>query len=80
MEAIRDHLGDQGGVAAGAIVDYEIHLDLVFCRLIDNPGGVLNHFWVQHAGDHFVEREGFGIGFLIAYQQRNNEWDSGTAS
>jgi hypothetical protein len=33
MEPVGDLLGNQGGVAVGAVVDNEVHLDLVFYRL-----------------------------------------------
>jgi hypothetical protein len=34
MEPVGDLLGDQGGVAAGAVADDEIHLNLVLCGLL----------------------------------------------
>jgi hypothetical protein len=33
-------VGDQWGVAAGAVVDYEIHLDSVFFSLVDDLTGI----------------------------------------
>ena len=76
MDLVGDLLGDQGGVAAGAVVDDEVDLDLVrngliydFCRVFDN-------LRIQHARDHFVKREGFGIGFLVAHPQGSYEADN----
>ncbi len=34
MEPVCDLPGDQGGVAAGAIVDNEVHLDLDSCCIL----------------------------------------------
>ena len=58
MEPIGDLLGDQGGVAAGAVVDDEIDLDLVLNGLVYNFSRVLDHLRIQHARDHFSEGEG----------------------
>ena len=43
MEPVGDLLGDQGGVAAGAVVDNEVHLDLVFYSLVHDLNGILDH-------------------------------------
>ncbi len=75
MEPVGDLLGNQRGVAAGAVVDSEIHLDLVFYGLIHDSGGILDHFRIQHAIDHFVKREGFGIGFLVAHPKGSDKPD-----
>ena len=75
MEPVGDLLGDQGGVAAGAVVDNEVHLDLVFYGLVHDLNGILDHLRIQHAADHFVEREGLGIGFLIAHPEGSDEAD-----
>ena len=73
MKPISDLLSDQGRVAAGTVVDNEVHSARIFCRLVHDPCGVLDHLRVQHAGDHFLKREGFGIGFLVAHPQRRDE-------
>ena len=75
MEPIGDLLGDQGGVAAGAVVDDEIDLDLVLYGLVYDLCRVLDHLRIQHAGDHLVEREGLGVGFLVAHPQGSDEAD-----
>ena len=54
MEPFGDLLSDQGGVAAGAVVDEEIDLDLVLDSLVHDFGRVLDHLRIQHAGDHSV--------------------------
>ena len=69
MEAVGDLLRDLGGVAASTVVDYEVHLDLVFYSLVHDRNGILDHFRIQHAADHFVKREGFGIGLLITHPE-----------
>lgn len=67
MKPISDLLGDPGRVAVGAVVENEVHSALVFCRLVNNPCGVLYHFQVKHAADHLVKWEGLGVGFLVAH-------------
>ena len=57
MEPVGDLLGDQGGVAAGAVVDDEVDLDLVLYGLVHDFCRVLDHLRIQHAGDHFVRWE-----------------------
>ena len=49
MEAFGDLLGDLGGVAAGAVVDDEIHLGLVLYGLVHDFCRVLDHLRIQHA-------------------------------
>ena len=44
IEPVGDLLGDQGGVAAGAVVDNEVHLDLLFYSLVHDFNGILDHF------------------------------------
>jgi hypothetical protein len=60
---------EEGSVATGAVVDAQVDPDLVrhslgydFCRILD-------HLQIRHARDHFVKREGFDIGFLIAHPE-----------
>jgi hypothetical protein len=48
----------RGSVAAGAVVDDQIDLDLVFLGFVYDLGRVLDHLRIQHAGDHFVEGRG----------------------
>ena len=71
----RQSSGRSGGVAAGAVVDDEIDMDLVlsgphlgFCR-------ILEHLRIQHAADHFVKGQGLGIGFLIVHAQGSDKAD-----
>jgi hypothetical protein len=59
IEPITYLLGNQGGVAAGGVVDDEIDLDLVLHGLGYDFGPVFDHLGIQHAADHFVKREGF---------------------
>ena len=75
MEPICDLLGDQGRVAAGAVVDDEVQLDFVLHGLTYNFCRVLDHLRIQHADDHFVKGEGFGIGFLIVHAQGSDKAD-----
>jgi len=75
MQPVGDLLGDQGGVAAGAVVDNEVHPDLVFYGLVHDLYGILDHLRIQHAADHFVKREGFGIGLLIAHPKGSDKTD-----
>ena len=58
-----------GGVAADAVDHDEIDLDLVFYGLVHDFGRVLDHLRIQHVWDHFVEREGLGVGFLVAHPE-----------
>ena len=67
IDPICDLLCDQGGVAAGAVVDDEVHLDLVFYSLGHDLNAILDHLRVQHAAEQFVKHEGFGMGLLIAH-------------
>ena len=60
MKSVSDLLGDQGGVAAGAVVNDEVHLDFVFCSLVHDLNGILDHLRIQHAGNHFVVVENGG--------------------
>ena len=60
MEPVSDLLGDQGGVAASAVVDNQVHLDLVFYSLVHDLNGILDHLRIQHAGNHFVVVENGG--------------------
>jgi len=57
LQPFGDLLGDQGGVAAGAVVDDEIHLGLVLYGLVHDFCRVLNPLRIQHAADHFVRWE-----------------------
>jgi hypothetical protein len=59
MESICHLLGDQGGVAAGLVVDDEIDLDLLLYGLVHDFCLVFDHLRIQYAADHFVKREGF---------------------
>jgi hypothetical protein len=47
METVSDLLGDQGGVASGAVVDNEVHLDLVVYSLVHDLNGILDHLTGQ---------------------------------
>ena len=49
-------------------------LDLVFCRLVHNLNGILDHLQIQHARDHFVN--GLGIGFLVAHPKGSDKPDN----
>ena len=75
MKMVGDLLDDQGSVAAGAVVDDEIHLDLAFYSLVHDLNSILNHLRIQHARGHFVKREGFDIGFLIAHPKGSDKPD-----
>ena len=52
-EPVSDLLGDQGGVAAGPVADYEVHWGLVFYSLIHDLNGILDHLQVQHKSINF---------------------------
>jgi hypothetical protein len=80
MQAVSDLLGDQGGVASGAVVGDQVDLNLVLLGLVHDFGRVLDHLGVQHAGDQFVEREGLGKGFLVAHLQGGHKADNRLAS
>ena len=80
MKAIGDLLCDQGGVAAGAVVDDEVDLDLVLDSLVYDFCRVLEILRIQHAGDHFVKWEGFGKGFLVAHSEGGDEAARSTSS
>ena len=73
MKPVSDLLGDQGRVTAGSVVDDEVHLDFVLYRLIKDFCRILDHLRIQHARNHFVEREGLGVGFLVAHLQGGHE-------
>ncbi len=75
-EPVRDLLGDQGGATPGAVVDDEVYLDLVFYSLVHDLTGILDHLRVQHAIDHLVKREGFGVGILIAHPKGSEKPDN----
>ena len=75
MEPICDLLGDQGRVAAGAVVDDEIDLDLVLYCLVYDFCRVLDHLGIQHPRDHFVEWECLGVGFLVTHPEGGDEPD-----
>jgi len=48
-------LGDQGGVAAGAVIDDEVNLEPVLYGLVDDFCRVFDHLRIQHAAAHFVK-------------------------
>ena len=75
MQPFGDLLSDQGGVAASAVVDDEIDLEPVPYGFVYDFGRILDHLRIQHAGDHFVEWEGLGVGFLVAHPQGGDEAD-----
>ena len=75
MEPFCNLLSDQRGVAASAVVDNEVQLDLFFYGLIHNPSSVFDHLRIQHAAHHFVEWKGFGIGFFIARPEGSDKPD-----
>ena len=56
MDPLGDLLGDQEGVAAGAVVDNEVHLDLVFYSLVHDLNGILDHLRVEHKSVNFPLR------------------------
>jgi hypothetical protein len=80
MGAIGDLLGDQGGVAVGAVIDDEVNLDLVLCALVYDCCRVLDHLRIRHPTDHFVKREGLSIGFLVVLAQGSDKADDGLIS
>ena len=55
MEPVRDPLGDQGGVAAGAVVDDEVDLSPVLYSLIYDFCRFLDCLQI-YAGDDFLWR------------------------
>ena len=59
MQSFHYLFGDQGVFVAGAVVDDEIHLDLVLYGFVYDFGRVLYHLQIQHTGKHFVKREYF---------------------
>ena len=77
MEPVGDLLGDQGGVAACAVVNDEIHTYFILYDFVHDLNGIFDHLRIQHAGNHFVEWEGLGIGFLVAHPQGSMEMGSG---
>jgi len=58
MGSVNDLLGDQGGFAAKAVVDNEIHLDLVFYSLVHDLNGILDHLTGQ---DTVLVKEQFNL-------------------
>jgi hypothetical protein len=80
MEPFANFLGNQGGVAAGAVVDDEVDLYLVLLGLVYYFRRVLDHLRIQHARNHFVEGECLGIGFLVAHPEGSDEPDNHLAS
>jgi len=59
MERVGYFLGDQGGVAAGAVDDDdEINLDPGLYGFVHDFCRILDDFRIQHAQDHFVKLEG----------------------
>jgi hypothetical protein len=75
MEPGCNLLGDIGSVARVPLVDNEVDLDLVLYGFIHNFSGILDHLRVQHSADRLVNREGFGIGFLIAHPKGSDKPD-----
>ena len=75
MDPFADLLGDQGGVTPGAVVDDEIDLAHGLYGFVHDFCRVLDHLRIQHAGDHFVEWEGFGIGLFVVHPKRSDEPD-----
>ena len=61
MELLRDLLDNQGGVAAGAVIDDEIHLEPIIKGRVYDLGSILNHLRVQHSWDQLVKGEGLGM-------------------
>jgi hypothetical protein len=55
LATIGDLFGDQGGVAAGSVVDDEINLDLVPYGLVHDLCRVLAHLLIQDPRSPFVE-------------------------
>ena len=53
MQPVGDLLGDQGGVAADAVVDNQVHLDLAFYRLVHDLNEILDHLRVEHKSVNF---------------------------
>src|SRR4030042_6628515 len=76
MEPVCNLLGDQGAVAACAIVDDEVDLGLVLHNIVHDFRRVLDHFCIQHSRDHFVKREGFDTGFLGAHPSLLSPWQT----
>ena len=67
MQMVGNLLSDQGSVAAGSVVNDQVDPDPVLHGLVYDFCRVLDHFRVQHAGDHFVKWERLSIGFLVAH-------------
>jgi hypothetical protein len=80
MEPVSDLLGDQGGVAAIAVVDDEVDPDLVFYGLVYEFSRVLDHLRIQHVADHFVKKECLGKGFLVAHPPLPSPWPTASAA
>ena len=56
VEPVGDLLGDQEGVAAGAVVDDETNLDLVLYAFVHDFLRVLDPFRIQHPREHFLKK------------------------
>ena len=80
MEPLADLLGNQRGVAAGAVVYDEIHMDLILYGLVYDFWCVLHHLRIQHAGDQFLKREGLGKGFLVAHPSLPSPWQTASGA
>ena len=58
MDSVGDFLDNQGGVAAGPVVDNEVHLDLVFYSLVHDLNGMFDHLPGQ---DTVLVKEQFNL-------------------
>ncbi len=73
VEFAGNHLGNQRSIATHAVINNEINPVFVPHSLTYYWQNILDHFRVQHPIHHFIEREGFNIGFFIAHPKRGHE-------
>jgi len=67
MEAIGNLLGDQGGVAAGPVVDDQVGLNLVLYGLVYDFCRVLDHLRISPASCRFFNAKNVDKKIYICY-------------
>ena len=75
-----DLLGNERGIAAGAVVDDDVDPGVVLDGSLHEIGRFIHHLGIHHAVFHLAERVGQGIGVFVTHTAGGHEADDALLS